>query len=309
MLLSAWANLALSARADLARRVCRRVMQLRCRCEAVALVCSVHVGQGGKMTRRAQPQHRRSRESTPEKLMRRTMLQTSVIGGVVTLLAAVIARYPAPAQSPTPASTASPDASAIHVSEIFQGLASKNPEITLNSLELLGIIMDKEQDPAIRQRILLRVAFFVRSHAPVPVGGTYQYCSEESGRLISSEVLAGMQLIGFRRSEDLGVHLDLSGSNLAYIKLPNLRLDNISFDGALLCRAIMTRATFTNSNFDHATLRYSITTGAVGLSATNLKTVATLCGAELPLSLRADPDLRRLEATDPEPHLSCNVQD
>jgi hypothetical protein len=237
-------------------------------------------------------------------------LQSSLIGAVAVLLSALMARYPAPAQSPVPSATTKPSSTAWDsTSEIFRGLASKNPEVTVNALESAGILLDKEQDPVVRRHLLLRIAWFVRSHAPMPTGGTYDYCTKEAAPPLSSEVLAGMQLIGLRRSEDLGVALDLSGANLAYAKLPHLRLDNITFDGALLCRTIMVGSTFSSSTFEHATLRYSITTGAVGLTARELTTVHSLCGAELPLYLRADPALRKLEVTDPEPYVDCNVHD
>lgn len=263
------------------------------------------------MARHAHGGHRaRFRARTPEQLMRRTTLQSSVISGVAALLAAAIARYPTAAQAPAPtASTKLSSTSGASVPDIFRDLASSNSEVTLSALASLGLVLDKEQDPAIRRRVLLRVALFVRSHAPLPEGGTYRYCTQESAPPPSLEASAAMELIGLRRSEDLSVPLDLSGSNLAYLKLPHLRLNNIRFDGALLCRTVLAGATLDGSTFDGATLRYSIITGAVGLNAAGLATSTSLCGAELPLPLRTDPTLRRLEASDPEPHLRCDVHD
>jgi hypothetical protein len=190
---------------------------------------------------------------------------------------------------------------------VFDGLASKDPEVTLNTISGLHLLLGRQTDTHVRNVIFDRVASFVRLHAPAPHGGTYARCSLLVAPSLSAEVQAGLKLLLERSSPDLAQQLDLSDTNLAYVKLPNQQLDNIDFDGSLLCRAILTGATFSNSTFTNATLRYAVATKAVGLNVAGLLAAYSLCGARLPSPLQANTVLRQKESTDPEPYLRCNV--
>lgn len=245
---------------------------------------------------------RRFRDLTPGEQALWSSLIPSVLTCIAMLVVPVIARPETP--SPQPAATVQ----VTPVGDIFRDLASSNQEIRKDAIANLEIRVNQERDPIVRRAIFRRLVIFVRDHSqPLPKGGSYGYCTQSAKPAFPSEALSALQLIGQRQGADLAVKLDLSGTNLAYASLPNLRLNNIDFDGALLCRTVLTGSTFNDATFVGATLRYAFVTGAVGIGVEQLAGVYSLCGTELPLPLRSNATLRRLEATDPEPHLRCQV--
>jgi hypothetical protein len=190
--------------------------------------------------------------------------------------------------------------------DLFRDLASNNPDVRINAISDLGVRLDKEEDPAIRDAIYRRVAIFVRSRAaPPPHGGTYRYCTQQPPLIVAPEVLAALQLLGQRKDGDLSLQLDLSNINLAYAPLANLHLDNIIFRGATLCRAILYGSSLAGAYFSQADLRYAIFDHASGLQESQLTDVYSLCGTTVPDNMKSSSPLRRLAATDPEPHLVC----
>ncbi|HTZ43986.1 MAG TPA: pentapeptide repeat-containing protein [Jatrophihabitans sp.] len=191
---------------------------------------------------------------------------------------------------------------------MFDGLALKDgPDANLSTIALLRIHLAQQQDPVVRNQIFGRVASFIRRRAVAPTGKTYGYCTRTVRPTLPVEVQAALNLLLQRTGADLSVRVDLRNVDLGYADFTNQRLDNINFDGSLLCRVIANGATFYGSTFEDANLRYAVATGAVGLDSGRLGTTYSLCGTVLPVPLRPDPTLRRLESTDPEPHLRCNV--
>lgn len=192
--------------------------------------------------------------------------------------------------------------------DMFDGLAlGDGPDTNLSTIAMLRIRLADQQDPVVRDQIFDCVASYVRRRAAAPSGGTYGYCTKKVEPSPPVEVQAALNPLLHRSGADLSVRIDLREVNLAYADLTNQRLDNISFDGSLLCRSILNGATFYASTFKQATLRYAVATGAIGLDPAQLRTTHSLCGTVLPMPLRPDPTLRRLKATDSEPHLPCNV--
>jgi hypothetical protein len=246
--------------------------------------------------------HRRFRDLTHGEQALWSALIQSVLICTATLLVPFITRSETPSPQPVATVQATP------VGDIFHDLASSNQETRKDAIANLEIRVNQERDPVVRRAIFRRLVIFVRDHTqPLPEGGSYGYCTQSTKPTFPSEALSALQLIGQRQGADLAVKLDLSDTNLAYASLPSLRLNNIVFDGALLCRTVLTGSTFNEATFVGATLRYAFVTGAVGIGVQQLADVYSLCGTELPLPLRSNATLRRLEATDPEPHLRCQV--